>query len=82
ALTLKPPPGGLTHWSTRDLADRVGVSHSTVHRVWRAHALQPHRSETFKFSTDPDSEAKIHDVVGLYLHPPTNAVVLSLDEKT
>jgi Homeodomain-like domain len=82
ALTLKPPPGGLTHWSTRDLADRVGVSHSTVHRVWRAHALQPHRSETFKFSTDPDAEAKIHDVVGLYLHPPTNAVVLSLDAKT
>src|SRR5918999_3188983 len=82
ALTLKPPPGGLTHWSTRDLADRVGVSHSTVHRVWRAHALQPHRSETFKFSTDPEAEAKIHDVVGLYLHPPTNAVVLSLDEKT
>jgi transposase len=82
ALTLKPPPGGLTHWSTRDLAEHVGVSHSTVHRVWRAHALQPHRSETFKFSTDPDAEAKIHDVVGLYLHPPTNAVVLSLDEKT
>jgi transposase len=81
ALTLKPPPSGVTHWSTRDLADRVGVSHSTVHRVWRAHALQP-RSETFKFSTDPDAEAKIQDVVGLYLHPPTNAVVLSPDEKT
>lgn len=82
AMTLKPPPGGLTHWSTRDLADRVGVSHTTVHRVWRAHALQPHRSETFKFSTDPEVETKIQDVVGLYLHPPTQAVVLSLDEKT
>lgn len=82
AMTLKPPPGGLTHWSTRDLADRVGVSHTTVHRVWRAHALQPHRSETFKFSTDPEAETKIQDVVGLYLHPPTQAVVLSLDEKT
>ena len=82
AMTLKPPPGGLTHWSTRDLADRVGVSHTTVHRVWRAHALQPDRSETFKFSTDPEAETKIQDVVGLYLHPPTQAVVLSLDEKT
>jgi transposase/transcriptional regulator with XRE-family HTH domain len=82
ALTLNAPPKGLTHWSTRDVADRVGVSHTTVHRIWRAHALQPHRSETFKFSTDPEAEAKIHDVVGLYLHPPTQAVVLSVDEKT
>ena len=82
ALTLKPPTGGLTHWSSRDLAEKVGVSHSTVHRIWRAHALQPHRTETFKFSTDPEAEAKIHDVVGLYLHPPTNAVVLSVAEKT
>ena len=56
ALTLKPPTGGLTHWSSRDLADKVGVSHSTVHRIWRAHALQPHRTETFKFSTDPEAE--------------------------
>ena len=79
---MKPPPGGVTHWSTRDLADKVGVSHTTVHRIWRAHALQPHRVETFKFSTDPNAETKIHDVVGLYLHPPTNAVVLSVDEKT
>jgi transposase len=58
------------------------VSHTTVHRIWRAHALQPHRIETFKFSTDPQAAAKITDVVGLYLHPPTNAVVLSVDEKT
>lgn len=53
AMTLKPPPPGVTHWSSRDLADEVGVSHSTVHRVWCAHDLQPHRIETFKFSTDP-----------------------------
>jgi len=82
ALTLKPPPPGVTHWSSRDLAEKVGVSHTTVHRIWRAHALQPHRVETFKLSTDPEAEAKISDVVGLYLRPPTNAVVLSMDEKT
>jgi len=82
ALTLKAPPKGLTHWSTREIAERVGVSHATVHRIWQAHALQPHRVESFKFTTDPQAEAKIRDVVGLYLNPPTNAVVLSLDEKT
>jgi transposase len=82
ALTLKAPPKGLTHWSTRELGERVGVSHATVHRIWQAHALQPHRVETFKFTADPHAEAKIRDVVGLYLNPPTNAVVLSLDEKT
>jgi transposase len=82
ALTLKPPGAGLTHWTTRDLARAAGVSHSTVHRIWQAHALQPHRVTTFKFTTDSDAETKIHDVVGLYLNPPTNAVVLSLDEKT
>jgi transposase len=82
ALTLKPPGGGRTHWTTRDLARESSVSHSTVHRLWRAHALQPHRVETFKFTTDPAAEDKIYDVVGLYLNPPTNAVVLSLDEKT
>jgi transposase len=82
ALTLKPPPQGLTHWSTREIAERIGVSHATVHRIWQAHALQPHRVQTFKFTTDPQAEAKIRDVVGLYLNPPTNAVVLSVDEKT
>jgi len=82
ALTLKPPAAGHTHWSTRDLARRTGVSHTTVHRLWRAHALQPHRVETFKFTTDPHAEEKIHDIVGLYLNPPSQAVVLSLDEKT
>ena len=83
ALTLKAPPAGMTHWSTRDLADIIGgVSHTTVHRIWQAHALQPHRVETFKHSTDPNAETKIYDVVGLYLQPPQNAVVLSVDEKT
>jgi transposase len=82
ALTLQPPGPGVTHWTSRDLARRTGVSHTTVHRVWQAHALKPHRVSTFKFTTDPQAEDKIHDVVGLYLAPPTNAVVLSLDEKT
>jgi transposase len=82
ALTLKPPPAGLTQWSTRELAKRVDVSASTVQRLWKAHALQPHRRQTFKFTTDPSAAAKIEDVVGLYLAPPTNAVVLSVDEKT
>src|SRR5206468_1826723 len=65
-----------------DLARKAGVSHGTVHRIWRAHALKPHRVLTFKFTTDPEAEDKIYDVVGLYLNPPTHAVVLSLDEKT
>lgn len=82
ALTLKPPSLGTTQWTTRDMARRAGVSHSTVHRIWKAHALQPHRTKTFKFTTDAQAEEKIHDVVGLYLHPPTNAVVLCVDEKT
>lgn len=82
ALTLQSPPKGLTHWSSREIAQRVGVSHATVHRIWQAHALQPHRVQTFKFTTDPNAETKIRDVVGLYLNPPTNAVVLSVDEKT
>lgn len=82
ALTLKKPPCGLTQWSTREMAERVGVSHTTVHRIWRDHALQPHRIETFKFTTDPRAEEKIRDVIGLYLNPPANAIVLSVDEKT
>jgi transposase len=82
ALTLQTPPEGLSHWSTRELAEKVGVSHTTVHRVWKAHELQPHRVQTFKFSRDPNLEERISDVVGLYLNPPTNACVVSLDEKT
>ena len=82
ALTLKPAPAGLTHWTTRELATRIGLSYVMVHRIWRAHGLQPHRVETFKFTTDPAAEDKIRDIVGLYLEPPANAAVLSLDEKT
>jgi transposase len=82
AMTLKPPAPGMSHWSSRDLSAKVGLSHSTVHRIWQAHALQPHRIETFKFSHDPQAEEKIYDVVGLYMNPPSNAVVLSVDEKT
>ncbi len=82
ALTLKPAPAGQTHWSTRDLAKAVGISHVSVHRIWQEHALQPHRSETFKFTTDPLAASKIEDIVGLYLAPPQNAIVLCLDEKT
>jgi transposase len=82
AMTLKEPGRGRTHWSTRELAAEVGVSHTTIHRLWMAHDLKPHQVESFKFTTDPDAEEKIHDVVGLYLNPPDHAVVLSVDEKT
>jgi transposase len=82
AITMGPPPEGATHWSVRDLAKRTGMSPSTVHRIWKERGLQPHRTETFKFSTDPALEAKVRDVVGLYLDPPEGAIVLSVDEKT
>jgi transposase len=82
ALTMGPPPEGLTHWSVREVAKRTGMSPATVHRLFRERGLRPHRTETFKFSTDPALEAKIRDVVGLYLDPPDGAVVLSVDEKT
>jgi transposase len=77
-----PPPGAGTHWSRRTLAPVVGVSASTVGRVWKAHGLQPHRVETFKISQDPQFVEKLHDVVGLYLCPPERAVVFSVDAKT
>jgi transposase len=82
--TLEPPPErlGVTHWSSRLLAQRLGISHVTVAEVWKKWGLQPWRVETFKFSTDPELEAKIRDVVGLYLNPPENAVVLCCDEKS
>ncbi len=82
ALTLEPPSDGTTHWSARRLANRVAMSETTVWRIWQTVGLKPHRTETFKFSTDPALEAKIRDVVGLYLDPPDGAIVLSLDEKT
>jgi transposase len=82
ALTLQPPPAGTTHWSVRRLAERLAMSETTVWRIWRSAGLKPHRTETFKFSTDPDLEPKVRDVVGLYLAPPERAIVLSVDEKT
>jgi transposase/pimeloyl-ACP methyl ester carboxylesterase len=77
-----PPPELGTHWSTRTLAPRVGVHPTTVHRIWKAHGLQPHRVRTFKLSKDPQFIEKLHDVVGLYLNPPERAVVFSVDAKT
>jgi transposase len=82
--TLEPPPShlGVTHWSTRLLASELGVGDATVARCWRRFGLQPWRRETFKFSTDPELEAKVRDVIGLYLDPPDKAVVLCVDEKS
>ncbi len=82
--TLEPPPQrlGVTHWSARLLADQLGVSFATVARIWRKYKLQPWRVETFKFSTDPELDAKVRDVVGLYLNPPDKAVVVCIDEKS
>jgi transposase len=81
ATTLTPPEG-MTHWSARRLAKQVGVSHSTVHRIWQAYDLKPHRTETFKFSQDPQLKEKVVDIVGLYLNPPEQALVLGVDEKS
>ncbi|MGH3779377.1 MAG: IS630 family transposase [Pseudonocardiaceae bacterium] len=82
--TLESPPQrlGVTHWSSRLLAKHLGISDYTVSTTWKKWGLQPWRRETFKFSTDPELEAKIRDVVGLYLNPPDKAVVLSIDEKS
>ena len=90
ALTRQSPPEktGLSHWSSREMARylkremAISVSHNFVAALWREHDLQPHRQGTFKLSTDPDFEEKVIDVVGLYLDPPMDAVVLSIDEKT
>jgi transposase len=80
--TLGTMPAGATHWSRRSMAKAVGLSATTVGRVWRAFGLQPHRSETFKLSTDPAFVEKVRDIVGLYLAPPDRALVLCVDEKT
>jgi transposase len=79
ASTLNERPREATHWSTRLMANKLQVSQSTVSRVWRAFGLQPHRVETFKLSTDPLFIEKVRDVVGLYLNPPTKAMVLCVD---
>jgi transposase len=81
-LTLESTPRDATHWSTRAMAARCGLSQSTVGRIWRAFGLQPHRTETFKLSKDPLFIDKVRDIVGLYLDPPEHALVLCVDEKS
>ena len=80
--TLESTPKGATHWSTRGMAQATGLSHMAISRVWRAFGLQPHRSETFKLSPDPQLVDKVRDIVGLYIDPPEHAVVLCVDEKS
>ena len=82
ALTLESTPADATHWSTRALARKTGLSHVSIHRTWRAFSLAPHRSETFKLSKDPLFIDKVRDIVGLYLAPPDRALVLCVDEKS
>ena len=84
AETLRPPPAslGVTHWSSRLLANRLGTSHVTIAEAWKRYGVKPWKAETFKFSTDPELEAKVTDVIGLYLAPPENAIVLCCDEKS
>ena len=72
----------MAHWSSRLLGKQLGIGDATVARAWRKYRMQPWRRETFKFSTGPELQAKVRDVVGLYLNPPTNAIVLSVDEKS
>jgi transposase len=81
-LTLETVPEDATHWSTRSMAQKSGLSQSTVSRIWRAFMLKPHRSETFKISKDPLFIEKVRDIVGLYLNPPDHALVLAVDEKS
>jgi transposase len=80
--TAKEKPKNATHWSARMLAKEVGVGHTTVQRIWKEHGLKPHLTRTFKLSNDPKFAEKVVDIVGLYLNPPDNAVVLSVDEKS
>ena len=80
--TRNTKPPNATHWSVRSMARSQGVSSATIQRIWKAYHLQPHRVEHFKFSTDPEFVRKVRDIVGLYLNPPDQAVVFSLDEKS
>jgi transposase len=80
--TLETKPAGATHWSTRTMAEKAGLSHTLVGRIWRTFGLKPHLTRSFKMSPDPQLVAKVRDVVGLYMNPPTNAVVLAVDEKS
>jgi transposase len=81
-LTLETLPRDATHWSTRSMAARSGLSQTTIRRIWHAFGLQPHRSETFKLSKDPLFVEKVRDIVGLYMSPPDKALVLCVDEKS
>lgn len=81
-LTLETTPRDATHWSLRSMARAVGYAPSTIHGIWRAFGLQPHRSKTFKLSSDPFFVEKVRDIVGLYLAPPEHALVLCVDEKS
>ena len=81
-LTQSPPPHEATHWTLRAMAKATGLAASTIHKIWQAHGLAPHRWRMFKLSRDPAFVEKLHDVVGLYVSPPAHAVVLSVDEKS
>ena len=81
-LTLESTPKNATHWSTRSMAAATGMNRETIGRIWRAFSLQPHRTETFKLSTDPLFVDKVRDIVGLYMNPPDKALVLCVDEKS
>lgn len=80
--TLETKPEGQTHWSTRTMAAKAGLSHTMVGKIWRTFGLKPHLTRSFKLSPDPQLVAKVRDVVGLYMNPPTNAVVFAVDEKS
>jgi len=79
--TLHTKPQGATHWTTRTLAKEMKVSNFTIQKIWKAHGIQPHRTRSFKLSTDPQFNEKVRDVVGLYMNPPDKAIVICMDEK-
>ena len=80
-LTLEPPPGEATHWTSTMMAQACGISASAVQRIWRAHGFQPPKVKQFKLSNDPRFTAKLRDIVGLYVDPPKHAIVLSPEER-
>jgi transposase len=80
--TVKERPANATHWSVRTMAKEMGISHTSVQRIWAEHGLKPHRVKSFKVSNDPDFANKVEDIVGLYLDSPEKALVLSIDEKS
>jgi hypothetical protein len=82
ASTTQSKPAGATHWSRGSMAREMGISESSVGRIWRAHGLKPHRIESFKVSNDPHFAQKLEAIVGLYLNPPEHALVLCVDEKS